>query len=142
MVYSCSPSYQSQFVRLHYHLMSQYISFAFQSVTAQSDKPKYNRELLKWQTKYTVIAVILCEMDVLTVVLLRNKTTSSGVQCCHLVSSSNNVEGSKCLLVPVDESSTISQIGRHCSTAHPITECHTEATRISHLTVTSLFSMY
>jgi hypothetical protein len=36
---------------------------AFQSVTAaQSDKPKCNRELSKWKTKFTLTAVILCEM--------------------------------------------------------------------------------
>jgi hypothetical protein len=111
--------------------MSQYIPFAFQSVTAQSDKPKYNRELPKWQTKYTVIAVILCKIG-------RSDSGAAaeqnhvfwGAMPCHWVSSSNNVEGSECLLVPVDECSTISQNGRHCSTAHPITECHTEATRI------------
>ena len=57
-----SPSHQSQFVRLHYHLTSHYISFAFQSVTAQSHKPKHNRKLSKWKTKYTVTVVILCEI--------------------------------------------------------------------------------
>jgi hypothetical protein len=52
-----------------------------------------------------------------------------GAVLCHWVSCSQNVEGSESLLVPVDESSMIPQNGRHCSTAHPVTECQIE-TRI------------
>jgi len=62
--------------------------------------------------------------------LLQNQNHISwGAMLCHWVSSSKNVEGSECLLVPVDESSMIPQNGRQCSTAHPMPECHME-TRI------------
>jgi hypothetical protein len=39
-----------------------YHFLAFQSVTAQSDRPKCKRELSKWKTKFTLTAEILCEM--------------------------------------------------------------------------------
>jgi hypothetical protein len=113
-----------------YHLL------AFQSETAQSDKPKCNRELSNWKTKFTLTVVILCEMG----------GSDSGVSAAaaaepkpHLLAYNavslseqfqKKIEGSECLLVPVDESSKIPPNGRHCSTVHPMTECHIDATTI------------